>query len=236
MSEIPTTIAVIPGRKGSKRIPGKNTKLLGGKPLIQYSIESALKSKMVGSVVVTTDDGEIVKIAERFQCQVMLRTAELSGDNAQMINVLLDVVHRLREKKVRPKFLVLLQPTSPFRRVGLIDDALKLMSDTQCAAVVSHVPVDYFHPNRMKRIVEDRIVSYCEPEIENVARCDLPQAYYRDGALYAMDIEKTLQTGTLFGDDVRSISNLGRDFINVDEPRDWERAERFCRTWNRDSA
>lgn len=113
-------LAVIPARGSSKGLPGKNIKMLLGKPLLAWSIESALAAKTVDRVVVSTDSDDIAAVARRFGAEVLPRPAELATDEATTISVLSHVADKLPEASI----FVVLQPTSPLRTRGLIDECV----------------------------------------------------------------------------------------------------------------
>lgn len=115
-------IAVIPARGGSKGLPGKNIKLLKDKPLIAWSIESALLSKNIDRVIVSTDSDEIKKVALEFGAEVIERPAHLSTDEATTISVLEHIVHEIPNANT----IIVLQPTSPLRDDNLIDKCIEL--------------------------------------------------------------------------------------------------------------
>jgi len=219
------TIALIVARKGSKRIPGKNIRILGDKPLIQYSIEHAQASKLIDEIVVSTDDEKAIEIAKILGCTVIERPSLLATDKAKTLDVIKHCVEYFELKNDPIYYLVLLQPTVPFRDVSKLDEAIQILSETGCDSVISHIEVDYFHPNRMKKISEGRIIPYCEEEIENVPRSELPKAYYRDGAIYAMRADLPVKENTIFGSNIRPIINNRDKFVNIDEEKDWVLAE-----------
>jgi len=105
-------IAIIPARGGSKGILGKNIKLFNGKPLINYSIEYALKSELICDVFVTTDNHEIAEISEKAGAKIILRPDEISGDTATTESA---IEHALTQINSNPELVVLLQATSPLR-------------------------------------------------------------------------------------------------------------------------
>jgi len=219
------TVAIVPARKGSKRVPRKNVRLLMGKPLIQYSIEHALAAVSINKVVVSTDDEEVVGIAEKFDCEIIVRPDDLATDAAPMIGVIKHCIETMSKKVGNVDYLALLQPSVPIRDIDKIDDAIMMLKETGCDSVISHIRVDYFHPNRMKKIVNARVLPYGEDEVENVSREVLPEAYYRDGSIYAMKAELPMKSNTFFGTDVRAVLNNRDWFINIDEERDWIMAE-----------
>lgn len=219
------TIALIPARKGSKRVPGKNIRLLQGKPLVQYSIEHALQAHWIDDIYVSTDDEAVAAIAGKFKCRVIDRPESLATDHASTLDVIKHCIDVLKKDGKRPDYIVLLQPTVPIRDARKIDEAIELLKKTGCDSVISHIRVDYFHPNRMKKIVEEKIVPYSEEEIENVSRDRLPAAYYRDGSIYAMKSSLPEMENTVFGKDIRPVINERSSFCNIDDERDWQLAE-----------
>jgi CMP-N-acetylneuraminic acid synthetase len=114
-------IAIIPARGGSKGLPGKNIKLLNNKPLIAWSIESALKSKKIDRVIVSTDSVDIKNVALKYGAEVIDRPAHLSTDEATTISVLEHII----EEIPLADSIVVLQPTSPLRDDSLIDNCIK---------------------------------------------------------------------------------------------------------------
>ncbi|MEO0564928.1 MAG: acylneuraminate cytidylyltransferase family protein [Chloroflexota bacterium] len=218
-------IAMIPARGGSKRVPRKNVRLLGGQPLISYSIAAALRARSVDRVIVNTDDDEIASVAAEAGAEVQRRPAELATDSAKTIGVVRHALGELATQGNLYPFVVLLQPTSPFRQPSQIDKAVELYDKHRCDSVVSHIRVDYFHPNRMKSIKNGKIVPYCEPEVENIPRSALRPAYYRDGSIYGFRWNLPLETDSLMGEDIRPIITNRDYFVNIDEERDWIIAE-----------
>jgi CMP-N-acetylneuraminic acid synthetase len=124
-------IAIIPARGGSKRLPGKNIRLLNGKPLIAYSIEYALIHKnLIHEVIVSTDDVDIKKIAIEYGAKVIDRPASISGDFEPTVSAL---THTLEQIGQGIDFVVLLQATNPFRPANLLSTCIKeLQSRTDC--------------------------------------------------------------------------------------------------------
>tara|TARA_Y100000294_G_C8496847_1_gene313128 strand:+ start:17 stop:748 length:732 start_codon:yes stop_codon:yes gene_type:complete len=218
-------VALIPARKGSKRIPGKNIRLLKGKPLIQYSIEHALSTKLIDKVVVSTDDDEVIKVSKTFNCEIIKRPNELATDKTTTIEVVKHCIETLKRTGEFVGYLIILQPTVPIRDVKKIEEAIVILKKTGCDSVISHIKVDYFHPNRMKKIINGQIVPYYEKELEKVSRDKLPEAYYRDGSIYAMRANLPMEENTLYGDTTRPIINDRNKFVNIDEERDWKMAE-----------
>jgi N-acylneuraminate cytidylyltransferase/CMP-N,N'-diacetyllegionaminic acid synthase len=134
-------IAIIPARGGSKGIPGKNIKLLGGKPLIVYTIEAALESRWISEVIVSTDSEEIARVAREYGAIVpFLRPAELARDDSQAIDSYIYTVEKLEKEYgyTIESFIVLLL-TTPFRNGNDIDEAIEMFREKNSDSVISYV-------------------------------------------------------------------------------------------------
>lgn len=144
-------IAIIPARGGSKRLPRKNILPLGGKPLIGWTIEAAQNSIYVDDVFVSTDDQEIADVASQFGVNVPgLRPEELSTDTATTQSVLF---YTLEKYSKDASIVVLLQPTSPFRNSGHIDQAIESLVEKSAFSVVSVTPCE--HPPQWANTLPD---------------------------------------------------------------------------------
>ncbi|MBW2989888.1 acylneuraminate cytidylyltransferase family protein [Candidatus Woesearchaeota archaeon] len=137
-------ISIIPARGGSKGVPGKNIKLLDGKPLISYSIASSLGSSLVGRTIVSTDDLEIADVAKRFGAEVYMRPKQLAADDSKTDDVLVHVVETLKREGYHPDLIVLLQPTSPLREKEDIDNAINVLLRSNSDSLLSVCEFPYF--------------------------------------------------------------------------------------------
>ena len=218
-------LALVVARAGSKRVPGKNKRFLNGKPLITHSINHAFSSMYVKHIAVSSDDEQILKIAHDEGCISIPRPKELAEDKSQTIDAVLHALDYMKDLGQEYDVVVLLQPTVPFRPDGLIDKALSIMSSGDCDSVISHMLVDYFHPNRMKKIENGLVVPYCESEILNVARNELPKAYYRDGSIYVTLVSTLVSSHSFIGEKCKPLVVSSEDFVNIDTERDWLLAE-----------
>ena len=133
MSNLHHTVAIIPARGGSKRLPGKNIRMLAGKPLIAWSIEASLACPLVDRTIVSTDDEAIAKVALEFGAELHDRPADLATDQAGTLPVLQDVVQGL---ETQPDHVVLLQPTSPFRPKDCIAQGLQALKEQNGDALI----------------------------------------------------------------------------------------------------
>jgi CMP-N,N'-diacetyllegionaminic acid synthase len=180
-------LGLITARGGSKSIPGKNVKLLAGKPLIRWTIDEALKSSLVSRLVVSTDDDEIERVGLEGGAEVPFkRPAEMAGDASPHIDVIIHALEWLKlEQDYQPDYVLLLQPTSPFRTVADIDGAIQLAALKPDAEAVVGVCETEHHPFLAKKIdSEGGLEDFVKSDLAYLRRQDLPPAYVINGAIY----------------------------------------------------
>jgi len=190
-----TFLAIIPARGGSKRLPRKNILNLGGKPLIGWSIEAALGSRYIDKIVVTSDDDNILKIAEQYHVKIIKRPPKLASDTALTYDVVKHTIETIQKKY---DYIVLLQPTSPLRNNLHIDDAIESLFNKNADAIVSVTETD--HSPLWSNILPEN------GSMENFLRRDILQKrsqelekYYRiNGAIYIVDTNILLKDKTIF--------------------------------------
>ncbi len=175
-------LALIPARGGSKAVPGKNIKLLGGKPLIAWTIEAAKGSRYIDRLILSSDDSKIISVARAWGCEVpFTRPAELATDDAPGIAPVLHAVSTIEESY---DYLVLLQPTSPFRTTDDIDKTIELCILNHAVACVS-VTKSAKHPAWMYYLSPNNQLSPFFQDREAAAtRQQLPPVYALNGAVY----------------------------------------------------
>jgi CMP-N,N'-diacetyllegionaminic acid synthase len=213
------TLGIIPARGGSKGVVHKNIRLVGGKPLIAYSIQAAKESRLVTDYVVSTDDDEIAALADQLGARVEMRPVELAADDTPMLPVIQQVIGKLRESDDPFEYAVLLQPTAPLRTGADVDTALEMLFTTGADSVVSVYQVIDAHPARMYRIRDNLLVPYA-PEPSNRLRQRLPPVYLRNGAIYAFRCGLIDEQGTLIGANTRPYIMPRERSINIDEEFD----------------
>ncbi|MCB0678208.1 MAG: acylneuraminate cytidylyltransferase family protein [Saprospiraceae bacterium] len=220
-------LGVIPARGGSKGVPKKNVKLLGGKPLIAYSIEAARAAKRLTRVIVSTDDEEIAEVSRRWGADApFLRPAELATDAAKAVPV---IQHALEEMEGRDDqvydAVMMLQPTTPFRTGADIDRAIEILEKTGADSVISVVDVEGHHPARMKYLEDGRLIDpdFCEA-YENQPRQELRPMYLRNGMIY-LTRREVMRSGSFKGSDCRALIVETHRSVNIDTPLDFELAE-----------
>ena len=165
-------VALIPARSGSKRLPGKNIKDFCGKPLIAWTIEAALKSKYIDSVVVSTDCSKIAEISKQYGAEVpFLRPESLSDDKTTTVDVVKNFLDFSESKTYT--HLILLQPTSPLRETADIDNSVELMIKNDANAIYSVCEVD--HPPEWSNSLPDdqSFDNFLRPEVLNKRSQDL---------------------------------------------------------------
>ena len=226
----PKILATIPARGGSKSISKKNIYQLGGKPMIEYTIQEALKSEYITDLVVSTDDQEIARISKECGAQVpFMRSDELSTDKAQSYPVIIHALEYMEKARgIKYDYHVMLQPTSPFRKAFHIDECISMLINTGADTVVSVCNVGAHHPLRMKKLVgkENYLVNYIDQGFENMnPRQVLPEVYIRNGALYMSTRESLFRDKSLVGADCRGYVMSDEDSVNIDSIFDMEIAE-----------
>lgn len=224
---------MIPARGGSKGIPRKNLAPLAGRPLIAYTIDAARTSARLTRMIVSTDDEEIAMVARRLGADVpVVRPPELAADETPMVDVLVHLVGVLEQReRYHPDILVLLQPTSPFRRARHIDQAVDLLTASGADSVVSVIPVPHqFTPSSLLRTEGDRLVSVDDPTGNRIVgpmrRQDKPPLFARNGpAVVAARTEVVLERGTLYGPDTRGYVMSREESLDIDDAFDLRLAE-----------
>ena len=218
MIEGRTILAVIPARGNSRSLPGKNTVLAGGKPVIAWSIEAAQASRYVDRVVLSSEDEKMMVVARQWECEVpFARPSELATDEARIEDALLHALDALAETY---DYLVLLQPTSPLRTSEDIDRCLEICQRTGAPACVS-VSEPRRSPYWMYRVDDD---GRMEPLIEDGPgihrRQDLPKVQSLNGAVYVAETGWFRRHETFFGPETRAYVMPFERAIDLDGPTD----------------
>ncbi|WP_031528195.1 acylneuraminate cytidylyltransferase family protein [Dyadobacter crusticola] len=227
-------LGVIPARSGSKGIYNKNLKLLGGKPLIYYTIQAALNARMLNTVIVSSDCFKILQYAQQFAGITVpfVRPKDLASDVASSFDVVKHSLDFYSKFGCTFDFVMLLQPTSPFRSADLIDRAAQYMiaSGADSLITVRKIPAR-FHPSWAFQAGEDGLHKVVENSGQLISRRqDLPDNYYRDGKIY-MAKTALIETGTLLGGKIASLLTEDEPDINIDTFSDWEMAQHHIHLW-----
>jgi CMP-N,N'-diacetyllegionaminic acid synthase len=225
-------LGFIPARGGSKGVLGKNKKLLGGVPLIEYSIQAAKQSRLISEVFISTDDPEIALIAEKCGIDVPeLRPSHLALDTTPTLPVITYTLEYLRNRGTHFDAVCILQPTSPFRAEGLVDDCIVdwLQSDVDTLFTIVSVPHE-FNPHWVFEKAPDGNLFVSTGDEHIIPRRQLlPPAYIRDGSLYIIKTS-VIESGTLYGNVMRGFDNSKSVAINIDTKDDWLKAELYLQS------
>ena len=217
-------LVIIPARSGSRGIPGKNIKLLGDKPLIQYSIDAALKVFNKEDILVSTDSKEIKVIAENCGLNVpFLRPDELATDFSSSQDVILHAIDYTQQRGQNYDSVVLLQPTSPFRNAQHIEEAIKLY-DKRLEMVVS-VKVSGHNPYYTLYEESDNGFLTQSKKAKFTRRQDCPNVYAYNGAIYVISIDALKTKSIAEFDKVKKYEMSELHSIDLDTPLDWDLAE-----------
>ena len=223
-------IVIIPARGGSKSLPKKNILLLKGKPLLCYSIDYSLMSKLVKSTVVSTDSNEIAEIAKRSGALVpFIRPAEFSQDDTRDYPVIRHALDFFEAQGKIFDIYVLLRPTSPFRPPGLIEKAVEILKNNSSITSVRSVAKIAEHPYRAWQRNEDGSISgFVDNVIEpyNIPRQELPSLYFQTGDIEVIR-RKTLINGSISGNRVFPLIIKHDEMIDIDNQSDFERVEKL---------
>jgi CMP-N,N'-diacetyllegionaminic acid synthase len=219
-------LALITARGGSKRLPGKNIKVLGSKPLIVWSIESAKGIRDICDVLVSTDDIEIAQVAEKAGAFVpWLRPEELATDTATSVDVCIHALDWYEKKRGKVDGLLLLQPTSPFRTSQTIRRGIELFVSNHKRSVIS-VSKAASHPWWCFKIKDLQMLPFIEDVKTGVRSQDLPPAFVTNGALYLVAPEKLRKTRSFLNEDNMPLEMLSaEECIDIDTEWDWKIAE-----------
>lgn len=220
-------LGLIPARGGSKGIPHKNRKELGGKPLLQYTIEAALGSKLLDAVVFSSEDTELMNLAEEKGATVAFkRPNHLASDTAGSLQVVQHALETLAEQGKHYDAVCLLQVTTPFRTSEDIDSAISKFTASGSDSLISVQKVPHqYNPHWVFEVNNDNLkIATGEAEIVK-RRQDLPDAFIRDGAIYITKSEVIIKQKSFFGATISHIELDPKRSVNIDTPEDWTKAE-----------
>jgi CMP-N,N'-diacetyllegionaminic acid synthase len=225
-------LGVVTARGGSKGLPGKNLRALDGKPLIAHTLDTARESRAFDRVILSTDDEAIADVARRYACEVpFMRPAELARDETPHLPVLQHVVAWLRDhERYEADAVMILQPTSPLRRVADIRESIALLERSGADSVVSvsEVPAHY-NPMRTLRVDGNGLATLFvtgEPVRRRInRRQDMPAAWTMNGAIYLFRTPVLDGSGgaepSLYGERTAAYVMPHEFGISIDSLDDW---------------
>jgi CMP-N-acetylneuraminic acid synthetase len=218
-----TVLGVIPARGGSKGVPGKHLRSVGGRPLLAYTADAALASRPLTRVIVRTDAPEIPEAARAHGLDVpFVRPAALAADDTPMLPVLQHALQQVAAGGAPADVLVLLQPTSPLRRAGHIDAAIEILEQSGADSVVSVVEVPHqFNPVSVMRDDHGRLVPFLDGPAP-LRRQDKPRLFARNGPAVLAVRAAVVAAGSLYGEDCRPLIMAAGESLDIDTPEDLE--------------
>lgn len=225
-------MGLIPARGGSKGIPGKNIKYLQGQPLIAYTLESAKESKLLFKTILSSDDPEIIAVARQLGLDVpFIRPSDLASDQSPTLPVIIHALQHLKSIGEEYDAVCLLQVTNPFRRSGMIDEAIARLEESGADALISVLPVPHeFNPHWVFEAGTDGNLHISTGEERIIPRRqELPPAYFRDGAIYLTRTEVILKEKSLYGKKLAYIQGDQDRYVNLDTMDDWFKAEELVK-------
>ena len=223
-------LAFIPARAGSKRVENKNIRLLNGKPLIGYTIEAARKSGHINRIVVSTDSEEIASVSKQFGAEVpFLRPEEISQSDStemQFFEHALDWF--LKNENYEPELIVLLYPTSPFRKPETIDGAVEEMLRHPEADSIRSIRLCSEHPYKMW-VIEDGclkpFVKGADPNIHTFSYQLLPTVYIQNASIYITRPSTIRNKKSPTGDIIVPFVMDEMESVDINTPLDFRFAE-----------
>jgi len=218
-----TFLAIIPARGGSKRLPNKNILLLSGKPMLLWTVESAMQSKYLDEIILSTDSDDIIKVVENYKIKTIKRPIELASDTAKTVDVVKHIIENIDKKY---DFIVLLQPTSPLRTSNHIDEAIEQLIKLNADAIISVTEVD--HSPLWCNILPESLSmeNFISEDIKHKRSQDFPKFYRLNGAIYICKTKKLIEENTFFlKKNIYAYIMDKKSSIDIDEELDFKLAE-----------
>ncbi|KNY28615.1 cytidylyltransferase domain-containing protein [Pseudobacteroides cellulosolvens] len=227
---------IIPARKGSKRLVGKNTRLLLGKPLISWTIEEAIRSSGIASITISTDDESVMEIAKNYgkSIEILKRPEILAADDTTTVDVVLHFVSWLNDKGENVKHIMLLQPTSPLRTATHIDEAVNnYFSNLDKIDSLISVTKSAHPPWWQRKIGENGVLEdvFKYDKSKYKRSQDFPQTYIVNGAIYIIKAESFIKYKGFETDKTLAYIMESNCSIDIDTEFDLMLAEKIAKTY-----
>lgn len=221
-------LGIVTARGGSKGVPGKNIRSLGGKPLLVWTAEAALGAKSLARVILTTDDEAIATVGRDAGLDVpFMRPPELAIDTTPTLPVLVHAVGALEAAGDRYDAICLLQPTNPLRTAAVIDACVAQLEESGVDSVVTtlRVPAEHNPHWVYFRAPSGELQPALGGSAPITRRQDLPAAYFREGSVYVTRRDVLMEQGSIYGSRVIGHEIDAAASVNIDTLADWARAE-----------
>lgn len=228
-------LGLIPARGGSKGLPNKNIRPLLGKPLIAWTIEQALKSKYLDRIIVSTEDKKIAKISKEYGAEVpFIRPERLATDDAKTVDVVKHAIMWFVNHKIDSfEYIVVLQPTSPLRQSKDIDSAIEYLFKRKARAVISVCQAEHSPLWSNTLPVDLCMKNFLKKDILNKNRQQLPIFYRLNGAIYLVEVDYFLKTGSFYGEYTYAYIMPKWRSVDIDDEFDFFIAECIIKYYNR---
>jgi CMP-N,N'-diacetyllegionaminic acid synthase len=217
-------VALVPARGGSKGLPGKNLRLLGGIPLLAHSIVAGRDARHIDRVYVSTDDEKIADVARSYGAEVIERPAELATDVAQNDGVAVHALAVMSQAGFSPDILVLLQPTSPLRTAWHVDECLEAQLGRQARSAMSVSRADH-HPGKYVLVEDGIITPFTNDHDMEARRQTLPDVFRQNGAIYAVDTDDLIAKSRFYVPPCIGYVMPRRLSVDIDDQLDLQLAE-----------
>lgn len=217
-------IIVIPARGGSKGVPRKNLRTVGGQPLVAYGIETALNTPGIDLVAVSTEDEEIACVSRDLGAEIIDRPSQLARDEVSLPEVIKHAKIFFEEKGIYPKRYISLQPTGPLITSKSLTEATELHKETNCDSVVSVAEVIHGHPYWAKSFDPEtrKIANFLDVDVlKYPQKQDLPRCYMYTGGFYIRKTELLNESkGFYLGEDIRGYLLPSEEALDIDTEGD----------------
>jgi len=219
-------ICIIPARSGSKRIKNKNIKSFYGKPIIAWSIELAIASKIFDKIIVSTDDKKIANIAKRYGAEVpFLRPKKLSNDHTETVPVIAHAIEWISKNFIKPTYVCCVYATAPFLEKDDLKKGLKILikSDSQ----YTFSATNYSYPIQRSFKINKKRIEMFYPKHYNSRSQDLEEAFHDAGQFYWGLTDAWLNDQPIIGQDSKPIFIPRNRVVDIDTLEDWSIAEKM---------
>jgi CMP-N-acetylneuraminic acid synthetase len=227
-------LGIITARGGSKGIPKKNLRKVSGVPLIEYTINTAKKSKKITRLIVSTDNPEIIKLTKKLGVEVPFRRpAKYARDNSLSVDVINHALQFLKNNEgYSPDIVIILQPTSPLRNSSNIDKSVNLLIKSQASSVVGVFPMKQYPFKAFLVDKKNCLIPFTKNLNKYSQRQNIPSFFYPTGSLYTFWTKTLLTHKNIYGKKIKPIVVSKEESIDVDEPFDLFLVEMLLKHWN----
>ena len=210
-------------RGGSKGLPKKNMAILAGRRLIEYTFDQAIKSQLIDRYILSTDDLEIANFAKNKAIDVpFIRPQYLATDTASSADALKHAVEFCEaEEDIKYDLIVELMCTNPFKTTSDIDNCIKLFSENKVDSVIGVSKLEEHHPARIKKLENGYITDFAVPETSSRRQDLRPEAYIRNGSIYAISRDRLVNEGYRFGGN-KSLGYIMHEPANINVDTKWD--------------